>query len=90
MANPRLILNGAKPFGGFVPPRIAGRWATKLGMSTVWFFLMYRFYVDGPHHFLHHHAWEEPEMIHYLEQVDKKWGTNLATANMHHHGSNHH
>ncbi|TPX70162.1 hypothetical protein SpCBS45565_g01944 [Spizellomyces sp. 'palustris'] len=96
-----------KPPGlGFTAPRVRGVWATKLMMAPVWFFVYYRMYHDGPHHFvsnklklrevmgswerqwtylLHKHSWEEPKNIAYLEEVDKKYGTNYATANMHHH-----
>ncbi|KNC97682.1 uncharacterized protein SPPG_09445 [Spizellomyces punctatus DAOM BR117] len=75
-----------KPPGlGFTAPRVRGVWATKLMMAPVWFFVYYRMYHDGPHHFLHKHSWEEPKNIAYLEELDKKYGTNYATANMHHH-----
>ncbi|KAI9003677.1 hypothetical protein HDU85_001111 [Gaertneriomyces sp. JEL0708] len=73
------------PAKGFQPPKVSGVWFTKLMMAPVWFFCYYRMYHDGPHHFLHKHQWEEPKFIAYLEEVDKKYGTDLSTANMHHH-----
>ncbi|KAJ3159261.1 hypothetical protein HDU86_001864 [Geranomyces michiganensis] len=71
--------------GQFVAPHVHGRWGAKLMMVPVWFFVMYRTYHDGPHHFLHKHQWEEPKFIAHLEEVDKKFGTTYATDNMHHH-----
>ncbi|KAJ3385842.1 hypothetical protein HDU92_002827 [Lobulomyces angularis] len=73
-----------KHYRGFVPPpRVKGRLFTKIFCAHLWFFLMYRMKEDGPHHFFGHHPWGEPEAIHYLEQVDKKYGTRLATDNQH-------
>ncbi|KAI8837077.1 hypothetical protein BC829DRAFT_405247 [Chytridium lagenaria] len=71
-------------FNGFVPPKVRGLWSTRLAFGAVWFFVFYRIKVDGPHHFLHHHPWQEPKMIAHLEEVDKKYGTRLALDNMHH------
>lgn len=78
--------------GKFVAPKVRGR-----GLATVWsaaawfitvnhrFFIEYRIYQDGGHHFLHHHSWEEPAAIQYLEKLDAKYpGSKLSTANMHH------
>ncbi len=33
---------------------------------------------------LGHHAWDEPKVIRYLEQVDRKYGSTLSIDNMHH------
>ncbi|KAI8608362.1 hypothetical protein BC830DRAFT_1174480 [Chytriomyces sp. MP71] len=72
------------PHGPFVAPKVSGTLSTKVFMAGVWFFCLYRLKVDGPHHFLKHHPWEEPKMLAYLEKVDKKYGTHYATDNMHH------
>jgi hypothetical protein len=43
---------GFKPYGPFVPPKIKGtRLAAAIG-SVYWFFLGYRMYHDGGHHFV--------------------------------------
>ncbi len=34
---------------------------------------------------LHHHPWEEPKMLAYLEKVDEKYGSRLAKDNIHGH-----
>ncbi|KAJ8329858.1 hypothetical protein BDV3_004036 [Batrachochytrium dendrobatidis] len=68
----------------FVPPKINGRFFTKVYGAACVFFIGFRIYHDGGHHFLNHHPWEEPKMIAYLEKVDKKYGSHLATSNMHH------
>jgi hypothetical protein len=34
---------------------------------------------------LGHHPWNEPEAVEYLKKVDEKYGSTLATANMHKH-----
>ncbi|KAH6582043.1 hypothetical protein BASA60_002171 [Batrachochytrium salamandrivorans] len=68
----------------FVPPKIKGRLFTRLYMGTTVFFIGFRIYHDGGHHFLGHHPWQEPKMIAYLEKVDKKYGSSLAIDNMHH------
>ena len=34
---------------------------------------------------LHQHPWEKPEMLSYLKELDKKYGSTLSTDNMHHH-----
>ncbi|KAI8803627.1 hypothetical protein BJ742DRAFT_828251 [Cladochytrium replicatum] len=39
-------------YGPFKAPHVKGRWAASLYMAPVWFFLMYRVYYDGPHHFV--------------------------------------
>ncbi|KAJ3128653.1 hypothetical protein HK098_003860 [Nowakowskiella sp. JEL0407] len=72
-------------FGNFTPPHVHGRWQTKLYMAPIWFFVMYRMYYDGGHHFFRHHSWDRPEIIAHLEEVDKKYGTRYALDNMHHH-----
>lgn len=54
--------------------------------ATGWFFLMYRFYHDGGHHFLGHHDWDDPEVVCYLESVDAKYpGSRLSVDNIHLH-----
>lgn len=52
-------------------------------MACAWFFVGYRIYHDGPHHFLGKHAWEEARVIKYLEEVDREFGSTLAVDNMH-------
>jgi hypothetical protein len=72
------------PLGRFNPPSIKGKgFAVAIG-ACYWFFLGYRAYHDGGHHFLHKHAWEEPRIIKYLDEVDAKYGTRLGIDNMHH------
>ncbi|KAJ3305533.1 hypothetical protein HDV03_001399 [Kappamyces sp. JEL0829] len=72
------------PLGKFVAPKIAGRGAAVAIGACYWFFLGYRIYQDGGHHFLHKHAWEDPRIIKYLDEVDAKYGTRLGLDNMHH------
>ncbi|KAJ3073807.1 hypothetical protein HDU98_000659 [Podochytrium sp. JEL0797] len=72
------------PHGPFVAPKVSGGFSTKVMMAGVWFFCLYRMKQDGPHHFLKHHSWEDPKMLAHLEKLDKKYGTNYATDNMHH------
>ncbi|TPX37001.1 hypothetical protein SmJEL517_g00789 [Synchytrium microbalum] len=80
------MLDGSgRPFGGFQIPKVRGRASTAIACGIAWFWVMYRMKHDGPHHFLHEHPWEKPEMLAHLEEVDKKWGTKYATDNMHHH-----
>jgi hypothetical protein len=72
--------------GKFVVPKVAGRGFVAVWSAAAWFFIQYRVYHDGGHHFLHHHAWDEPKVIEYLEKIDKKFpGSRLATQNIHHH-----
>ncbi|KAJ1547155.1 hypothetical protein HK405_006538 [Cladochytrium tenue] len=67
-----------------VPPRPRRGFAIAFG-TCAWLFIMYRFKQDGSHHFFKHHPWEEPRMLAYLEEVDKKYGSSLATDNIHGH-----
>ncbi|KAL3894225.1 MAG: hypothetical protein SGCHY_005399 [Lobulomycetales sp.] len=74
-------------------------WLSKFVGATFWFFLMYRMKEDGPHHFGHHvcffpvlvitpsqHPWDEPEVVEYLERVDKRFpGSRLSIDNIHMH-----
>lgn len=68
---------------GFVRPVVRGR-SIAIAIGTVyWCFLGYRMYNDGGHHFLHHHAWDDPRVIKYLDSVDKKYpGSRLGLDNM--------
>lgn len=66
-------------------PVIKYRGLAKAIGAGLWTFIGIRAYEDGPHHFLHHHSWSEPKAIAYLEKVDAKYGTSLATDNQHHH-----
>jgi hypothetical protein len=68
----------------FIAPVIKGRQAAKLIGATYFFFLGYRCYHDGGHHFLHQHPWEQPKHLEYLDKVDKKYGTRYGLDNMHH------
>eukprot|EP00842_Homolaphlyctis_polyrhiza_P001552 jgi/Hompol1/2398/HPOL_005983-RA len=69
----------------FVPPVIKGRNFTRVYGAVAVFFLAFRCYYEGGHHFLGHHSWTDPKVIAYLEKVDRRFGSSLATDNMHHH-----
>lgn len=67
----------------FAVPAVKGRGFATLFMASAWFFIEYRIYHDGPHHFLHHHAWHDERVLAHLKQVDERFGSSLATDNMH-------
>ncbi|KAL2913375.1 hypothetical protein HK105_207120 [Polyrhizophydium stewartii] len=68
----------------FVPPKIKGRFMTRIYGAVAVFFIGFRCYYEGGHHFLRKHAWEDPKVVAHLEKVDKKYGSRLALDNMHH------
>lgn len=56
---------GHLPFGGFQPPKASrAHFWTKIYMTGVWFFIMYRFKQDGPHHFVKGEGGREETLIH--------------------------
>jgi hypothetical protein len=40
--------------GEFHPPVVKGRWLAKALGATCWFFIFFRMYHDGGHHFVNH------------------------------------
>jgi hypothetical protein len=41
---------------------------------------------EGSHHFGNHHAWDDPEVVAYLETVDAEFpGSRLSIDNIHLH-----
>ncbi|KAJ3042280.1 hypothetical protein HDV00_007647 [Rhizophlyctis rosea] len=76
------------PYNEFKPPRrIRQMWKAKAGMALVWFWVLYRGYHDNfiGHLLHHHHSWDDPKAIAYLEELDKKYGTRYSIDNYGHH-----
>lgn len=74
----------AEKKGKMTFPAVKGVLGAKVIGGCFWFFIGYRIYHDGGHHFLHHHAWHDPKVVKYLENLDLKYGSNLASVESHH------